>query len=148
MTEADPRSPHGRVHAFKLDQRGLARVFGELEAPVMEAVWALGQASVADVCQRLGDGAHYKTVTTVMNRLVDKRVLVRRRESRAFVYAPVESREGFERRLSREVVEGLVQDFGDLAVAQFVDTLSTVDPRLLERLAHLVRTRPSDEAPA
>ncbi len=145
MAEIDSAAPHGRVHAFKLDQRGLARVFGELEATVMEAVWALGEASVSDVCQRLGDGANYKTVMTVMNRLVEKRLLARRRESRAFVYAPVESREGFERRLSREVVEGLVQDFGDLAVAQFIDTLSSVDPRLLERLTRLVQARPAGE---
>jgi len=134
-----------RVHAFKLDQRGLARVFGELEAPLMEAVWALGEASVADVCRRLGEGAHYKTVTTVMNRLVDKRLLVRRRDSRAFVYAPVESRAAFEAHLSRRVAEGLVRDFGDLALAQFVDALSEVDPRLLARLEALVRARSEAE---
>jgi predicted transcriptional regulator len=129
----------GREHAFRLDQRGLARVFGELEAAVMEAVWALGQPTVAQVCVRLGAGSNYKTVMTVMNRLVEKRVLTRRRRGRAFVYAAVETRDAFVERLSRRVVEGLVQDFGDLAVAQFVDALDAVDPALLDQLARLVR---------
>jgi hypothetical protein len=48
-------------------------------------------------------------------------------------------------RVSRRVVEGLVQDFGDLAVAQFVDALDEVDPALLDQLAQLVRERSTGE---
>lgn len=137
-----------RIRAPKLDQRGLARVFGELEAAVMETLWLLGEASVADVCQRLGEGANYKTVMTVMNRLVAKRVLSRRRESRAFLYLPLESRDAFERRISQRVAEGFVRDYGDLALAQFVDALDAVDPALLDRLEQLVRERSAREGQA
>lgn len=134
-----------RLHAFKLDQRGLARVLGELESAVMEAIWSLGEAPVAEVCTALGRGANYKTVMTVMNRLVEKRMLARRRESRAFHYRAVESREAFLQRVSMRVVESLVQDFGALAVAQFVDEVDRVDPALLERLEELVRARMASE---
>lgn len=130
-----------RVQTFKLDQRGLARVFGELEVEIMEAVWALGEARVADVCDWLGGAANYKTVMTVMNRLVEKRVLARERQSRAFVYTAVETRDAFLCLVSRRVAEGLVRDFGDHAVAQFVDALDAVDPALLERLQELVDER-------
>ena len=51
-----------RLHSFKLDHRGAARVFGELEATVMEAVWQLGEPTVGDVCDALGPEANYKTV--------------------------------------------------------------------------------------
>lgn len=132
-----------RVQSFKLDQRGLARVFGELEAEIMDAVWKLGEARVSDVCDQLGDSANYKTVMTVMNRLVDKRVLERERESRAFVYTAVESRNAFCKRVSRRVAEGLVRDFGGLAVAQFVDALDEVDPKLMVQLQQLVSERTS-----
>jgi len=131
---AEPSS----LHAFKLDREGLARVFGELEATVMDAVWTQGEASVLQVADALGDGSHYKTVMTVMNRLVDKGVLERRRRSRAFVYRARETREAFRARVSQRVVEGLLRDFGDVAVAQFVETLEGVDPRLLARLRRLV----------
>lgn len=133
--------------SFKLDQRGLARVFGELEAAVMDVIWGLGEASVAEVCQRLSAGANYKTVMTVMNRLVTKRVLRRQRASRAFIYRPVETRAAFEQRLSRQVAEGLVLDFGDLAVAQFVDALSAVDPALLAAFEQRLRERVAAESP-
>lgn len=135
---------HGRrVNSFKLDQTGLARVFGELEAAVMEAVWSLGEASVAQVCDRLGEDPNYKTVMTVMNRLVEKEALARRRRSRAYVYSALETRDDLVSRVSRRVFEGLVMDFGDLAVAQFVDTLDSVDPELMAQLEQMIRARSS-----
>ncbi len=130
-----------RVNSFRLDQTGLARVFGELEAAVMETVWSLGEASVSDVCVRLGADSNYKTVMTVMNRLVEKDALSRHRHSRAYLYSAVESRDDLVSRVSRRVVEGLVMDFGDLAVAQFVDTLDSVDPELLAQLEQMIRAR-------
>lgn len=136
-----------RLPAFKLDRRGLARVFGELEAEVMATVWDLQSCTVADVCERLGeranhkDGANYKTVMTVMNRLVEKGVLIRRRSSRAFTYVAAESRAAFVNRVSWHVAEGLVEEYGALAVAQFVDVLDTVDPALLRQLSALIQAR-------
>jgi predicted transcriptional regulator len=135
------RTGTNRLHAFKLDQRGLARVFGELEATIMDAVWSMGEGTVSDVCDRLGDDTNYKTVMTVMNRLVEKRALSRRRCGRAYVYRASESRAAFLERVSRNVVESLLLDFGDLAVAQFVDAVDAVDPALLEELERLVRQR-------
>ncbi len=127
--------------AFKLDQQGLARVFGELEAAVMEAVWQLEEATVAEVCQRLDGDVHYKTVMTVMNRLVVKGALKRSRRSRAYVYRASEGRHAFEARLSRRVAESLLRDYGDLAVAQFVDAMDEVDPELRAKLADMVQQR-------
>ncbi len=136
------------VQSFKLDQRGLARVFGELEAQIMEAVWALGEPTVQDVVDHLGGDYNYKTIMTVMNRLVDKRVLGRRRESRAFLYTARESRDEFLRRVSRRVVEGLLQDFGDVALAQFVGAVDEVDPRQLEALERMIRERTAQRGSA
>jgi predicted transcriptional regulator len=130
-----------RLHSFKLDHRGAARVFGELEATVMEAVWRLGEPTVADVCEALGPDANYKTVMTVMNRLVTKGILSRRRTGRAFLYSAIESREALMEHVSRRVVEGLLQDFGALAVAQFMDALDTVDPQLVADLQARVKAR-------
>jgi predicted transcriptional regulator len=129
------------VHAFRLDQRGLACVFGELEAAIMETVWALGEASVADVCHQLPGPANYKTVMTVMNRLVDKRFLTRRRVRRAYAYAPVESRDAFAQRISRRVAEGLVLEFGASAVTEFVAALDAAGPELFGTLRDLVAER-------
>lgn len=129
------------VQTFRLNQAGMARVFGELEAQVMEAVWALEEPTVQAVCDHLGPDHHYKTVMTVLNRLVAKGVLSRQRRSRAFVYVPRQTREAFLGRVTQAIMSGLVRDFGSLAVAQFVETLDEVDPQQLDVLERLVQER-------
>lgn len=129
------------IQAFKLDQSGLARVFGELEAQIMDAVWELDEPTVADVCDYLGENYNYKTVMTVMNRLVDKQILSRQRVGRAFSYAPCDTRDAFLAQVSRNVVEGLLEDFGDLAIAQFVSAVDRVDPTQLAELQALIEAR-------
>jgi predicted transcriptional regulator len=129
------------VQSFRIHQEGLARVFGELEAQVMDAVWSLEEPTVQAVCDHLGPGHHYKTVMTVLNRLVEKGALTRRRDSRAFVYHTDQTREVFLGQVSRAVMGGLVRDFGSLAVAQFVETLEEIDPGQLAELERLVQER-------
>ena len=127
---------------FKLDQRGLARVLGELEAQVMDVIWELGQATVQDVVDRLPGDCHYKTIQTVMYRLSEKGMLTRDQlPSRAHLYRAREDRDGFLRRISHDVMEGLVRDFGELAIAQFVDVVDGVDPDRLSELVRLARER-------
>lgn len=134
------------IQAFKLDQRGLARVFGELEAQIMDAVWKIGEPTVGDVCDFLGEDYNYKTVMTVMNRLVDKRILSRHRVGRAYSYAPCESRDAFLAQVSLNVVEGLLEDFGDLAIAQFVSAVDRIDPAQLAELQELIEARMNEGA--
>ncbi|MFQ5859755.1 MAG: BlaI/MecI/CopY family transcriptional regulator [Anaerolineae bacterium] len=133
------------IQAFKLDQRGLARVFGELEAQIMDVIWKLGEPTVGDVCACLGEDYNYKTIMTVMNRLVDKGILSRRRIGRAYSYVPCDSRDAFLARVSRNVMEGLLKDFGDLAIAQFVSAVDRIDPAQLAELQQLIAARMNEE---
>src|SRR3954470_17599928 len=65
------------IHRFDLDSRGLARVLGDLEARIMDAVWRRGVSTINDICGTLDPPTHYKTVLTVANRLVQKGLLTR-----------------------------------------------------------------------
>lgn len=127
---SDPLS----VHAVKLDERGLARLFGELEAEIMEAVWLLDKATVHDICHQFGGDCNYKTIMTVANRLVSKGALERQRCGRAYVYTPVVPREAFLADVARETVAGLMEDFGAPAICGFVDALTELAPEHLETL--------------
>lgn len=129
------------IHTLRLDQHGLERLFGALEVKIMEATWALREAKVQDVVERLGKGAHYKTVMTVMNRLVAKGFLKRRKVSRAFIYVPLLTREELIAQLSRQVLDGLLADFGSAMLAQFVDVIEENDHAYLVDLAGLVETK-------
>jgi predicted transcriptional regulator len=126
------------VRALRLDESGLARIFGELEARIVEALWELENGTVHQVCRQMGDEPNYKTVMTVMNRLVDKGLLVRKREGRAFVYRVAEDQETFLAHVSRQVVGGLLTDFGERAVVGLVEALTEVGPEQLAVLRQLI----------
>lgn len=131
-------STHSPVQAVKLDECGLARLFGELEARIMEAIWSLEEATVRDICRQLGANCNYKTIMTVANRLVDKGALERRRQGRAFVYTPVAPRDALLESVSRRTVLALMNDFGAAALAGFVEAVDEFAPHHLEVLRQLI----------
>ena len=124
---------------LRLDEAGLARLFGALEARILEVLWERGPSTAREVHQALGRDRSYKTVLTVLNRLVEKGVLRRRRRERAYVYLPRESREELLARVTRSVTRGLVEDFGDLAVVHFVQALREASPEALRLLRQLLQ---------
>jgi predicted transcriptional regulator len=121
-----------------LDECGLARLFGELEARIMEAIWSLEEATVREICCHLGENCNYKTIMTVANRLVDKGALERRRQGRAFVYTAVAPRDEFLESVSRQMVLGLMNDFRSAAIAGFVEAVDQIAPHHLEALRRLI----------
>jgi len=127
---------------FRLGQRGLARVLGKLEARLMEALWdSPKELSVQEICQTLGPRSNYKTVMTVLSRLVGKGLLARHLKGRAYFYRSQVEREVFLKSVADGVIQGLLQDYGDVAVARFIDVLETVSPDSLARLEWLLRER-------
>lgn len=130
------------IQRFNLEGSGLTRVLGELAAPIMEAVWRGGSVTIKDICAALGPDANYKTVMTVANRLVEKRLLVRERTSeRAFIYRAATSRDAFLTQIMASVANGLVGDFGHQALVQLVQAADEIDPAYLDELERLVRER-------
>lgn len=63
---------------------------GETEMEVLHHVWDLGEASVADVHERILDDRDvaYTTVMTVMKKLAEKGYLTYHKEGRSYVYEP------------------------------------------------------------
>jgi predicted transcriptional regulator len=114
----------------------------ELEAEIMEEVWRQGETTVKLVMEALNRKANppraYTTYMTVMRRLSDKGLLGRIRSGRHDTYTPSLTREQYQERRARAEVRGLVDEFGDVALAHFAESLSTLDPahrRQLRRLA-------------
>jgi predicted transcriptional regulator len=109
----------------------------------MEEVWKRGDTTVKRVMEALNRKAKppraYTTYMTVMQRLSDKGLLDRTRTGRQDTYAPRLSREEYQQRRASAEVKGLVDEFGDVALAHFAKSLQTLDParrRQLRRLAN------------
>ncbi|HEV2074923.1 MAG TPA: BlaI/MecI/CopY family transcriptional regulator [Thermoleophilaceae bacterium] len=112
----------------------------ELEAEVMEEVWARGEATVREVLDALNEGSKrraYTTVMTVMARLDRKGLLTRRRQGRMDVYSPlIERRAYMDARASAEV-SALVDEFGDVALAHFARRMDGLDAERIRKLRSL-----------
>ncbi|MEM7343558.1 MAG: BlaI/MecI/CopY family transcriptional regulator [Chloroflexota bacterium] len=130
------------IQTFKLKEKGLAHIFGELEARLMEAIWALEKPSVKAVIDYLGDDLNYKTVMTVLNRLADKGVLQRKKSGRLFIYTPTVSRETLLSQVFDQMVRGMFgEEFRQIALAQMIETAESLDPQLLDDITRLIEAR-------
>jgi predicted transcriptional regulator len=114
----------------------------ELEAEIMEEVWHQEETTVKRVMEALNRRTKspraYTTYMTVMRRLDDKGLLDRTRTQRHDTYRPTLSREEYQELRAGAQVQGLVDEFGDVALAHFAKSLQTLDParrRQLRRLA-------------
>lgn len=131
------------VTSFRLRGRRLGRVLGDLEAEIMQVIWRRGSASIREVWDEVKPKRPlaFNTVMTVMNRLVGKGLLRREDRRGNYRYHPRLDRQAFLAWVSHEVAEALIHEFGDVAVAQFVEVLHEVDPEKLAALERLILER-------
>ena len=117
---------------------GLNMLLGALEAEVMEIAWTDQEVTVHDVSARLRKPRAYTTVQTTLERLHRKGLLVRRKESHAFAYAPRIDRIGYASLLMESV---LPRPTGEAVLSAFVDLAASADPKNLQRLEELIEAR-------
>ncbi len=102
---------------------------GELEKEIMDVVWENPQkVTVRSVYKHLKKRRKiaYTTVMTIMNRLVDKGLLGRKKDGRAYLYKPAVSKDKFLTRISRQIIKNFVSSFGDIAIARFSQELEKI----------------------
>ena len=112
------------------ESRHAPRGLGALEAQLMELLWGTSaQLTVQEVVDGLGPGHNYKTVMTVLNRLVDKELLQRQLDGRAYRYHPQQSRDQFLRSVADELVGGYLEAYGPQSGAHLTLAVDAVLPR-------------------
>ena len=80
---------------------------GETEMEVLHHVWDLGDATVADVRERILEDRDvaYTTVMTVLKKLADKGYLDYHKEGRSYVYQPAEAPDAVQHSLLRRLMD-------------------------------------------
>ena len=117
----------------------------------MRAVWDLGRpASARAVHERVvrRHDVALLTVITVLNKLVDKRLLTRAKRDDLLHYEPRWSEEEFMAHASRRVVEGVLAFGPDVVAASLVDVLAERDPTRLAELGRIIQRRLKDQKQA
>ena len=92
-----------------------------LELACLKVLWTHGEGNVRTVQQALANSRPlaYTTIMTVLDRLVRKGKLTRRKVGRSFVYSPAATRDTLRRVAVRELLDG----FFDGSEAQLLDFL-------------------------
>lgn len=80
-----------------------------LELECLRELWALGEGNVQAVKDRLAPRRPlaYTTIMTMLDRLVRKQAVTRRKVGRSFVYTPTVSREEIRQLAVKELVDAL-----------------------------------------
>ena len=114
---------------------------GEREREVLEVLWAEGTATVQQVAKSLKAALAYTTVMTTLDRLYKKRLLLREKRDRAFVYRPAISRSELERGRASAMVRSFFSNPAmnqDVLLSCLVDAVQSYDSDLLHRLEEKV----------
>jgi predicted transcriptional regulator len=128
QTPPDPANPadpaehaEPNISVFRTDRPGIRKMLGDLEADIMEVVWArpVGDGTtVRDVFEVLYDRRRqakdtiaYTTVMNTMARLARKNVLRAAKNDQAYVYYPTLNQEEFVTRFVGRILEDLLVNF-------------------------------------
>ena len=111
---------------------------GELQTRVLELVWEMGEATVAQIVERISQqrSVTYTTILAAMQRLSKKGWLAHRQVGKAYVYRPARTRQQARGRLLREILTSAFDGDPRLLLNSLLDEaqLSDVELRELRRL--------------
>ena len=107
-----------------MGKRKLERDLGRRERQIMDVIFQLGEASVADVRKQLPDPPSYSAVRTMIRLLERKGFLRHRREGTKYVYRPTRSKASASRIALRHLIKTFFGDSAPDAVAAILDVSS------------------------
>ena len=119
----------------------------------MDYIWESGEVTVRDVHEALQarrdeatsdapkGSIAYTTVMTTMVRLNEKGLLTRSEESQAHRYSARVTKEEYARSTLTSVMDWLVNQFGEPALAYFLDRVEEDNDRVLDSLREAIEER-------
>jgi predicted transcriptional regulator len=125
---------------LRLEESGLSKVLGFLEAEIMDVVWGKDLATVRETREALKKKKAYSfnTIMTVMNRLVEKKLLDKKEVGGSFAYSAAVKRETFTHDVTKSVVSAIVRDGALFQMAAFVEAIRECSEEDLASLRRMI----------
>lgn len=112
---------------------------GRRERQIMEVVYRLGRATVAEVLEHLEDPPSYSAVRAMLRILEEKGHLKHQQDGPRYVYLPVVSGIRARRTILRDLVQRLFDGSTEAAVAALLEASSArMNDDELERLQRMI----------
>jgi predicted transcriptional regulator len=138
------KAPRFLLRGFRRPNEVASLALGKLERAVLDETWDRREVSVRDIYLAFEERIAYTTLMTTLDRLYKKRLLDRRKDGRAFFYAPAVSREEFAHGIREDVINGLLGHGAEgvrPVLACIVETVSEHDRELLDELERLIKEK-------
>lgn len=117
------------------------RILGELEKEVMEVVWKskdpLSVRYVRDIIGKRREVA-YTTIMTIMTRLTDKGVLIRKLKGTSYLYQPKLSRDQFIAKAAHRIFTTAVSNLGEEVASYFIKEIKKLHPKKRQELIKIL----------
>ena len=133
------RSIRGKValiNKITTRNKGLHQVLGHLEQDLLNYLWNSGEATgrqVFDAVSLQRQNA-YHTILTVLNRMVKKGLLSKKKKTGVFHFSAALSREEFELLACQQAIKSALSISHSNAISAIVNLLSQDDPELIDEL--------------
>lgn len=118
------------------------KVLGELESEIMAIVWdqkgSISVKTVTEILQQRRKIA-YTTVMTIMGRLVEKGLLKRKANGKAYNYQAAYSKDKFLTKVSKQIIKNFVTSFGDAAIAHFAEEVDKIPADKRRKLLKMLK---------
>lgn len=111
-----------------------SKLLTEVELELMTILWKLTEGSVNDVIENLPKDRDlaYTSVSTILRILEQKEILKTRKEGRGHIYIPILSRNEYEAKTVRHMVDRVFEGAPTALVRQLVDALNLNENDLKE----------------
>ena len=120
------------------------RDLGELEQQVMDIIWECKTCSVSDVALKLRRKKHilaYTTVATILQRLFEKGLLVKKSQGKSYIYSPKVTKEIYSKNIIKSYLNKFLDTFGDVAIASFAKSVETLPGKKRKYLLKLLQNK-------
>jgi BlaI family transcriptional regulator, penicillinase repressor len=94
---------------------------GKRQRQIVEAVYRLGEASVAEVVAELADPPSYSSVRAILGILVQQGVLAFRHQGKRYLYRAVAPKENMQKSVLKRLLVNLFGGRASVAVAALLD---------------------------
>jgi|GEM_PF-1450089 len=125
-----------------LTGKGLEKVLGELEAKVMDLIWEAGSVTARFITDKLAEQKRdlsFNSIMTILNRLVDKKILKKGSKDGMYVFIPTMTQEDFSKSVTHDILTALVNDPALFSAAHFAELASGLDPETLNKLKKFIK---------
>jgi predicted transcriptional regulator len=117
------------------------------ERQIVDALYALGEATAAEIRNRLESPPSYSAVRAMLARLETKGWVRHREEEQRYVYAPVQAKAEVEQTALRQVVRTFFSNSPARAATALLGMSETLSPSELDALEQMIAKARKEQSP-